>query len=83
MPVDPFDFTLILFPIMIPKPVKILGGLVGLLLLCTFIIGLSHSISTGFAGFWGGLPFAVIIALVLPMAAYDFWDQCIRKSTDS
>ena len=64
---------------MLNRNIKIICGLVGLFLLFTFIIGLSHSISTGFAGFWGGLPFAVIIALVLPMAAYDFWDECVRK----
>ena len=64
---------------MLNRNIKIVCGLVGLFLLFTFIIGLSHSISTGFAGFWGGLPFAVIIALVLPMAAYDFWDECVRK----
>ena len=64
---------------MLNRNIKIICGLVGLFLLFIFIIGLSHSISTGFAGFWGGLPFAVIIALVLPMAAYDFWDECVRK----
>jgi len=64
---------------MLNRNIKIVCGLVGLFLLFTFIIGLSHSISTGFAGFWGGLPFAVIIALVLPMAAYDWWDECVRK----
>ena len=64
---------------MLNRNIKIICGLVGLFLLFIFIIGLSHSISTGFAGFWGGLPFAIIIALVLPMAAYDFWDECVRK----
>ena len=64
---------------MLNRNIKIICGLIGLFLLFTFIIGLSHSISTGFAGFWGGLPFAIIIALVLPMAAYDFWDECVRK----
>ena len=59
--------------------VKILSGLTGLLLLSVFVIGLSYSISIGFAGFWGGLPFAIILAIVLPMVAYDFWDGCIRK----
>ena len=59
--------------------VKILSGLAGLILMFLFVIGLSHSISIGFAGFWGGLPFAIILAIVLPMVAYDFWDECIRK----
>ncbi|MEM7194681.1 MAG: hypothetical protein AAF402_07010 [Pseudomonadota bacterium] len=68
---------------MLSKTLKTLTGFVGLFLLCGFIIGLSHSISTGFAGFWGGLPFVVIIACVLPMAAYDYWDECVRKKSDS
>ena len=66
---------------MVSNSVKIICGLSGLLLLCAFIIGLAHSISTGFAGFWGGLPFVVIIALVLSMAAYDVWDECRRRKS--
>ena len=64
---------------MLTKGVKLFTGLVGVVLLCTFIIGLAHSISIGFAGFWGGLPFVVIIIFVLSMAIYDFWDQCVRN----
>jgi len=48
-------------------------------MLAIFIIGLAQSISTGFAGFWGGLPFWVISILVLAMAAYEFWRECLRK----
>ncbi len=47
--------------------------------LFTFIIGLAYSISTGFAGFWGGLPFWVIAVTVLLMAAYDFYDDCFKE----
>ena len=54
-------------------------GLVGSILVATFVLGLAHSISTGFAGFWGGLPFWVISLLVLSLVFYDFWDSCIRK----
>jgi len=61
---------------------NIITGLVGLLLMASFVIGLSHTISTGFAGFWGGLPFVIIIVIVLTMAGYDFWDVCIRKKDD-
>ncbi|PHQ96543.1 MAG: hypothetical protein COB40_08160 [Marinosulfonomonas sp.] len=61
------------------KRVKLLTGLIGTGLLVTFIVGLAYSISTGFAGFWGGLPFTVIITIVLSMALYDFWDECLRK----
>lgn len=64
---------------MLSKRVKLLTGLIGTGLLVTFIVGLAYSISTGFAGFWGGLPFTVIITIVLSMALYDFWDECLRK----
>lgn len=62
------------------KNIRKITGLVGVGLLFTFILGLAHSISTGFAGFWGGLPFLVIAIIVLSMVAYDYWDECIRKS---
>ena len=38
-----------------------------------------HSISSGFAGFWGGLPFWIIAIIVMLMAAYDFYDETVRK----
>lgn len=60
-------------------PTKLIVGLIGLSLLGTFVLGLAHSISTGFAGIWRGMPFTVIAVVVLSLAAYDFWDQCIRK----
>ena len=49
------------------------------LLLCGFVLGLAHSISTGFAGFWGGLPFWFISVFVLALAVYDAWDESIRN----
>jgi hypothetical protein len=61
------------------KNIRKITGLIGLGLLFTFILGLAHSISTGFAGFWGGLPFLVIAISVLSLVAYDYWDECIRK----
>lgn len=61
------------------KNIKKITGLIGLGLLFTFILGLAHSISTGFAGFWGGLPFLIIAISVLSMVAYDYWDECIRE----
>ena len=33
--------------------VKLIAGLIGTTLLVTFVMGLSRSISTGFAGFYG------------------------------
>lgn len=64
------------------RPVRIVTGLIGILLMATFVIGLSHSISTGFAGFKGGLPFAVIVAFVLILVVYDYYDECVRKRDD-
>lgn len=61
-----------------PKPVRIVTGLVATVGVITFIIGLAWSISTGFAGFWGGLPFWIISIAVLGMLCYDYWDACIR-----
>jgi hypothetical protein len=59
------------------RQVKIVMGLIGTALVSVFVLGLAHSISTGFAGFWGGLPFWLISVAVLSMAAYDFWEECI------
>jgi hypothetical protein len=58
---------------------KLIVGFIGTAVLCIFVGGLSESISTGFAGFWGGFPFMVIAIVVCAMAIYDFWDECIRK----
>ncbi len=63
-----------------PSPVvAIITGLVGFVMLACFVLGLAHSISTGFAGFWGGLPFTVITVTVLALVGYDYWDQCWRR----
>ncbi|MGI9410784.1 MAG: hypothetical protein ACR2OV_11965 [Hyphomicrobiaceae bacterium] len=59
--------------------IKLLTGLIGTVTLIAFIVGLAHSISTGFAGFWGGFPFWVIAIFVLALATYDYWDECLRK----
>lgn len=56
------------------------AGLSAALLVAVFTLGLSHSISTGFAGFWGGFPFLVITVLVLALVFYDYWDSCLRKN---
>ncbi len=58
---------------------NIITGIIGLGLMFTFILGLSHSISTGFAGFWGGFPFMCIAIFVLALALYNFWEDAIRK----
>ncbi len=63
-------------------PVKLIVGLIGTTLLCIFVGGLSQSISSGFAGFMGGLPFMVIAIVICGLAVYDFWDECVRKKDD-
>ena len=54
-------------------------GLIGVALIAAFVLGLAASISSGAAGFWGGLPFWVICFAVLALVFYDLWDTCLRK----
>ena len=54
-------------------------GIIGSVGVAVFVLGLAEGISSGFAGFWGGLPFWVICFMVLPLVFYDFWDTCLRK----
>ena len=54
-------------------------GLIGVTLIAAFVLGLAESISSGAAGFWGGLPFWVICFSVLTLIVYDYWDTCLRK----
>ena len=65
------------------KSVRMVTGLIATLSVITFILGLAWSISTGFAGFWGGLPFWIISIAVLGMLIYDYWDSCIRDKNNS
>ena len=55
-----------------------ISGLIGTALVATFVLGLAESISSGFAGFWGGLPFWVISVSILALVVYDLWDSCLR-----
>ena len=64
---------------MLSRNIKMVVGLIGTAMITIFVLGLAHSISIGFAGFWGGLPFWIIAVIVLSAAAYDFWDECVRK----
>ena len=59
--------------------VSIFVAAIGTGLMMTFVIGLSYSISTGFAGFWGGFPFMIIAGFVIILALYDFWEEGVRK----
>ncbi len=54
-------------------------GVIGTALITVFVLGLAESISSGAAGFWGGLPFWVICFTVLALVFYDFWDSCLRR----
>ena len=58
---------------------NILMGIIGTGLMMVFVLGLAHSISTGFAGFWGGLPFVVIAIFVIALALYNFWEDAVKK----
>lgn len=59
--------------------IEIISGAIGSLLLTVFVVGLADSISSGAAGFWGGLPFWVIVLFSLALVWYEFWSNCIRK----
>ncbi len=61
------------------RTVTIIVAMIGTALMMTFVIGLSHSISTGFAGFKGGMPFMIITIFVICLALYDFWEEAVRK----
>jgi hypothetical protein len=61
------------------RTVNIIMATIGTALMLTFVIGLSYSISIGFAGFTGGLPFTIIVFLVGCMALYDFWEEALKK----
>ena len=64
---------------MSPDTLRKIFGLIGMFLIAAFVLGLAESISSGAAGFWGGLPFWVICFIVLTLVVYDFWDTCLRK----
>ena len=62
-----------------PESLEIIFGFIGVILVAGFVLGLAESISSGAAGFWGGLPFWIICFAVLVLVVYDFWDTCLRK----
>ena len=59
--------------------VTLIVASIGTALMMVFVIGLSHSISTGFAGFLGGLPFMIIAIFVIALAIFDYWQDALRK----
>ena len=64
---------------MSPDTIAKISGLIGSILVAGFVLGLAESISSGAAGFWGGLPFWIICIAVLGLVAYDLWNSCFRK----
>jgi len=60
------------------KRVNVITGLIGVTMFAVFVIGLVHSVATGFAGFEGALPLILIAAFVLILVLYDLWDQAFR-----
>lgn len=68
---------------MVSRFVNIFTGLIALVLVGIFTIGLTYSISQGFAGFlnWGGgVIIAIIVGVVMLCAAYDVFDTAFRKN---
>ena len=61
------------------EKIEIISGTIALVLVTVFVLGLAESISSGAAGFWGGLPFWGICMVVLPLVFYDLWNTCFRK----
>lgn len=64
---------------MVSTTVKRISALIATGLVLVFVLGLAESISSGFAGFWGGLPFWIIALFVMGLALFDFWDETVRK----
>ncbi len=64
---------------MVSTTVKRISALIATGLVLVFVLGLAESISSGFAGFWGGLPFWIIALFVMGLALFDFWDETFRK----
>lgn len=56
-------------------PLNAISAFVGTAILGIFVVALAESISAGFAGFWGGFPFWVIIIFVLGLAVYNFFEE--------
>ncbi len=64
---------------MSPATIEKISGVIGVVLVTSFVLGLAESRSTGAAGFWGGFPFWVICFAVLALIFFDLWDACFRK----
>ena len=61
------------------RRIDLISGAIGSLIVMIFVVGLAESISSGAAGFWGGLAFWIIVIFSLGLIWYDFWDSCVRE----
>lgn len=59
--------------------VNFITGVIGIALVMIFTIGLSYSVSTGFAGAMGGLPLNIIVGFVLILALVNLYEETIGK----
>lgn len=60
------------------KRSNIIAAVIGVSLFAIFVVGLTHSVATGFAGLEGALPLIIIVGFVLLLVLYDLWDQAFR-----
>ncbi len=60
---------------MLDNTTKRLIGLIGTALIGIFVFALAESISSGFAGFSGGLPFWIIVSFVMGLALFDYLEE--------
>ena len=58
-------------------------AIIGTSLMFIFILGLAESISSGFAGFWGGFPFWVVVLFVFSLILYDLYDALFKSKQDT
>ncbi|MEM9279369.1 MAG: hypothetical protein AAGA76_12410 [Pseudomonadota bacterium] len=68
---------------MLGEKTKIALGLIATAGIGIFVFALAESISSGFAGFYGGLPFWVIVIFVMGLATYDFLTDCLNISENT
>jgi len=55
-------------------------GSIGTGLMAVFVKGLAQSISASFAGFWGALPFVLIVLFGVSLAVYDFGEDTVKEN---
>ncbi len=59
---------------------NIITGLIGLICFAAFTFGLSYTISDGhMVGWIKGIPLMAIVLFVIGLAAYNFYEDAIRK----